>query len=91
VPLTIYHTDPPACDPQDVTHTGNLGNWFYCTKDVPSPSVNYVYGIGCGTPPNTSITDDSGILQVEVKVTTPPNAPTCSAYTLAVNVKQAPE
>lgn len=89
VPLQIYNTNPAACDPNDAAHTGDIGGWFYCMQDATnaSPSPNYVYGIGCGTN-NPVDGDDSGILQVEVKIKTPPNAPTCAQYTLTVNVAE---
>jgi hypothetical protein len=73
----------PACDPTNTTNTGNLGDWFYCNNTASTGTFSEFVGFKCNA--DAGNTDDSGILQIAVKMKTPPTTATCAPYTLSIN------
>jgi hypothetical protein len=82
----IYNTPAQWCDVNDPVKTGFFGNWWRCSNPAPAPSFNELFAVRCTDVATNSLIDDSGIMQVSVKMVTPPTAPNCSSYTLTVHV-----
>jgi hypothetical protein len=62
------------------------GRWFVCAYPNVSASQKFAFGVACTDTDLVDVDNDSGLLQLEVKQVTPPNAPTCAPYKLTVNV-----
>ncbi len=87
--MWVYNTAQATCDPQDANKTETLADWFECKTSGSSPSYNYLYALKCSDGSNMDdklASNDSGVLQVEVKMVTPPSSQTCSPYTLTVRI-----
>ena len=82
----IYNTPAQWCDVNDPVKTGFFGNWWRCSNPAPAPSFNELFAVRCTDVATNTLIDDSGIMQVSVKMVTPPTAPNCSSYTLTVHV-----
>lgn len=80
--VQVFAMDPSPC-PIGGPNTGFVGGWWHCQQDAPAPLKSYLYGIGCDASGNAD-----GVLQLQVKVVTPPASMTCSPYTLTVKVFQ---
>lgn len=76
---TIFNSNDDDC-PIGGPNTGAVGGWWHCEVDSPAPSDSWLFGQGCDSG------DNSGVLQLEVSVVTPPTVKTCDPYSLAVRV-----
>jgi hypothetical protein len=73
----IYGED---CYPDANPNSGFVGRWWWCQRDSVGPKILYWSGIDCPSASN------SGILQVRVRVLTPPTDRVCQEYELAVRI-----
>jgi hypothetical protein len=60
--------------------SGSVGSWWWCRHDAAAPSLSYSSGHDCVGP------DESGILQIRIRVLLAPTAATCAPYKLTVSV-----
>lgn len=77
---SVFNVAANYCVP-DAPNTDFSGGWWYCHQNAPAPGLMYTYGHRCETSG-----DATGILQIEVKVLTPPAQQNCAPYTLSVHV-----
>jgi hypothetical protein len=79
--VSVFNVPAQDACPVNGANTGFLGDWWFCQRDAPAPLMSYTYGHQC-----TASGDATGVLQIEVKVVTPPGQQTCNTYSLTVHV-----